>query len=227
MVKVSQMLKFKYIAAALLVCLYVPLSHANSIITNPGPGLTTTAINATTAGFDFTVGSNALLVTALGLWDQSQNGFTNTHTVGLWDNTGNLLAQVSISSGTVDPLTGAFRYVTLATPVTLNAGSTYVLGATFRNGDLDRVVSNFNGNQAAFDNGVLPGNYRQIVGVSSLAFPNSNIQPGSAVGPNAQFSQIATPDAGPGILLLGVVLGALLLAHRQIVSASRNKKSAG
>ena len=225
------MFRIKYIAATLAVCSIVPFSHANSIITNPGAGLVTTAINNTTAGFDFTVGSDSLMVTALGLWDQNRNGFTNSHTVGLWDNTGNLLAQVSISSGTSNPLTGDFRYVTLATPVTLNAGATYVLGATFRNGDLDRVISNSNGNQAAFDTAVVAGNYRQIVGLSSLAFPNSNIQPGSAVGPNAQFAPVtipvAIPDAGPGILLLGLVLGALLLVHWQIVSASRNKKSAG
>jgi hypothetical protein len=213
------MLKLKYIAVALALASVTPLCRANSIISNPGPGLVTTAINPTTAGFDFTVGSTALQVTALGLWDQNRNGFTNAHDIGLWDNSGNLLAQVSVSAGTTNQLVGDFRYVSLATPVVLNAGATYVLGATFRNADLDRVISNFSGNQATFDPSVLPGNYRQIVGSSSLLFPNQNIQPGSAVGANAIFSTV--PEGGPGILPIAFLFGALFLAHRKFASVRR------
>jgi MYXO-CTERM domain-containing protein len=213
------MFRVKHIAAVLLFCLVVPLGHANSIITNPGPGLVSSSIGTTTGGFDFTVGSASLLVSALGIWDQNQNGLTNSHTVGLWDNTGNLLAQVSTASGTVDPLTGAFRYVNLATPVTLNAGMTYVLAATYLNVDLDRVVVNINGNQAAFDPLVLAGNFRQEL-ASGLVFPDANIPPGSVVGPNALFTPVATPETGPGLLFTALVLVALFVFRRRIATTA-------
>jgi len=208
------MYKTKYLAAVLLLCCVVPFSRANTIITNPGPGTPNISIGATTAGYDFTVGSTSLSVTALGMWDQNGNGLTNSHTIGLWDISGNLLAQAIVSSGTINPLTGSFRYVTLATPVTLLAGSTYVLGATFINADLDRLIVNNGGNQASFDSAILPGSFRQVIGPTTLAFPNANIQSGSGVGPNAQFT--AVPEVGPGVLLIGLVLGALFLTHRRI-----------
>lgn len=214
------MFKIKHIAVALLFCFAVPLGRANSIITNPGPGLISSSIGYTTAGFDFTVGSASLSLTALGMWDQNRNGFTNSHTVGLWDNSGNLLAQAVISSGTVDPLSGDFRYVALAAPITLTAGMTYVLGVTYVNADLDRVIANVNGNQAAFDAAITPGNFRQKVGGSGLSFPTANIQPGSGIGPNAQFTQLAVPEAGPGVFLIALILGALFLVHRRITTTA-------
>ena len=213
------MFRVKYIAAVLLFCCVVPLGRANSIITNPGPGLVSSSIGNTTGGFDFTVGSTSLMITALGLWDQNQNGLTNSHSIGLWDNSGTLLAQVLISSGTVAPLTGAFRYVDLSAPVTLNAGMTYVLAATYLNVDLDRVVVNINGNQAAFDPLVLAGNFRQEV-ASGLVFPDANIQPGSVVGPNALFAPVATPETGPGVLFTALVLVALFVLRRRITPAA-------
>ncbi|HEY4283411.1 MAG TPA: DUF4082 domain-containing protein [Chthoniobacterales bacterium] len=212
------MFRIKYIAVAVLLSLTAPLGRANSVIADPGPGLISTAIDNTgvgvIAGFDFTV-DQTLLVTALGMWDQSQNGFTNSHHVGLWDSTGNLLAQVQISPGTVDSLSGAFRYVSLATPVTLNAGMTYILGATYINFDLDRLILNKDGKQAIFDPLIMAGNFRQTVGVANLVAPTV-VQSGSGVGPNAQF--IAVPEAGPGVLLFAVVLGALFLVHRRIAA---------
>ena len=212
------MFRFKYIAAVLLLSLAAPLSYANTIITDPGPGLVSTAIDNTgvgvIAGFDFTA-QTTLLVTELGMWDQSRNGFTNSHSVGLWDTAGNLLAQVQISAGTGDPLSGDFRFVTLATPVTLTAGMTYVLGATYKNFDLDRLILNKNGQQATFDSEITPGNFRQTVGSANLVAPTV-VQSGSGVGPNARFT--AVPETAPGILLLAGVLGALFLVHRRIAT---------
>jgi hypothetical protein len=208
------MFKINHIVVVLLCCVAIQLGHANTIITNPGPGLPTTPIGNTTAGFDFTVGSMSLMVTALGMWDQSQNGFTNAHTVGLWDISGNLLAQASLSPGTANPLIGDFRYVTLATPITLTAGMSYVLGATYVNADLDRVIVNVSGNQATFDPAITPGDFRQNVGLTGLLFPSSNIQTGSVVGPNAVFSPV--PEGGPGLVCVALTLVALILVRRRM-----------
>jgi hypothetical protein len=204
------MFRIHCLAVALLLCFAAPLARANSIITSAGTGLTQTAIGNTTAGFDFTVGSDSLLLTALGMWDQSANGFTNSHTVDLWDNAGNLLATVQIAAGTVDPLTGTFRYVTLATPILLQAGMTYVLGASYIDHDADRLIANLS-TQASFDPAVTAGNFRQTIGAGVL-FPTV-IQAGSAVGPNALFT--AVPEAGPGTALIGAVFGGLFLIARR------------
>jgi hypothetical protein len=91
--------------------------------TNPQLGST----SPITLGFDFTVHS-ALLVTHLGIFDQNANGLGASHQVGLWTNTGSLLAQVTIPSGTAATLDDSFRYLALDTSVLLNPG-VYVVGA--------------------------------------------------------------------------------------------------
>jgi hypothetical protein len=147
--KIAKLESLCAVIACLLMC-QIQDARANAIITNKGPGTDSTIGDFTTLGYDFAVGSAPLLVTSLGLWDQNQDGFTNGHTLGLWDNAGNLLATAAILPGTVDPLSGEFRYATLATSVTLMAGTTYVLGATYVDQDADHFILNVGGNQATF-----------------------------------------------------------------------------
>src|ERR1700736_2341142 len=78
--------------------------NANTILNNSGTGVVQTTSANVTIGYDFTVGSSPIQLTTLGLWDAGQDGFTDPHFVGLWDNSGNLLAKGFISAGTVDPL---------------------------------------------------------------------------------------------------------------------------
>ena len=200
----------------MLLCCSVSYGLANNIITNPGPGGTNSTDSNNTVGFDFTVGSAPLLIAALGLWDQNLDGFSDSHKVGIWDNSGNLLGSVAISAGTVNPLSGEFRYVTLLTPITLLAGTTYVLGASYPS-QVDRFVDNFEADQATFDSAVTSGNRRAIVG-SGFAFPSFNFASGSYVGPNAQFTLVsnAVPDRGPGLFVSALVLAGLIFLHRRI-----------
>lgn len=81
---------------------------------------------AGTIGFQFSVNS-AVNLTALGYWDHNSDGLFDSHEVGVWDSGGNLIASLTVPSGTAGTLLGGFRFVDLTTPVALAVGN-YVIG---------------------------------------------------------------------------------------------------
>jgi len=84
-----------------------------------------------TLGWQFTV-NTPITVTALGVFDDSQDGLVESHDVGIWNSTGALVTSGTVASGTVDPLTDQFRYVSasaLLTPGNYNIGALWVDGA--------------------------------------------------------------------------------------------------
>jgi hypothetical protein len=208
-------------------------ARANTILLDPGSSGPSLANTATTWGYDFTVGSTPLLVTALGLWDGPEDivfhgitgsigdGFSNQHTVGLWDNSGNLLAQAVMQIGTGDTLIGEFRYASVLIPtnpgpVILLPGQTYVLGASYVVYDSDPLKENLPFEQATFDPAVAPGHER--VSTASFGFPSGVAFLGSEVGPNALFTELSNsvPEGGsPLVLLLAAIAG--MLGVRRIV----------
>ncbi|WP_437664902.1 hypothetical protein [Sorangium sp. So ce1182] len=97
-----------------------PASHRTD-----GPG---------TVGILFQVGSTAMTVSALGGQDDSvsgpaADGFVGGGLqVGLWDATGTtLLASTTVLSA--DSLVGTYRYRALASPITLQPNTSYLIGA--------------------------------------------------------------------------------------------------
>jgi hypothetical protein len=88
---------------------------------------TTTTDTQLSLGFTFTVNA-PVSVSALGYFDFLMDGFATPHDVGIFDGSGTLLTEALLSSGTVNPLTGNFRYTDIA-PITLAAG-TYTIAAT-------------------------------------------------------------------------------------------------
>ena len=216
--------------------------QANAIITNSGPGILNASGSNGNVGYDFTVGSTPLMITALGLWDGPQwngdifvgsvgGGFESEHVIGLWDNSGNLLAKAVMQIGMGDTLMGEFRYASVLIPtnpgpVILSAGTTYVLGAAYIEDDPDALKINNGGNQATFDPAVSAGNVRFSSG--GFSFPGDNIGPGSFVGPNALFTLVTNgngvPEGGTTAALMLVSLTALLGMQR-VVRASATAKS--
>lgn len=98
------------------------------------PTLGTTGFNyyqgSYSLGFSFTANANAQ-VTALGFYDDLKNGLTQSHPVGIYDPQ----TQALLVSATVlptDPLSNFFHYTTLATPLNLVAGKSYVIMALVR-----------------------------------------------------------------------------------------------
>lgn len=149
------------------------------------------------------------------------DGFASEHIVGLWDNSGNLLAKATMLIGTTDTLMGEFRYSSVLTvippgPLILAANTTYVLGAAFAPHDPDLLKITL----PTFDPAVSSGNARESSG--SFAFPMDNIGTGAYVGPNAIFSLVTNgngvPESGRSIILmLSSLLG--LVGLRRVVTA--------
>lgn len=180
--------------------------------------------NNTQGGGDYSVGgafrytgSNDA-ITALGLWDQGQNGLASPHNLGLWDSVGNLLASVTIPSGTGTALIGEYRYANLSTPVSLISGAEYVLGADMNGSD---SIVNSDGNYpvgyaAGFTypaSGFGSGTYNVPGNLEPTIDPNTGFEPLALgvpyLGPNALFAPV--PEPASGLLLLvgmGLVCGA-------------------
>jgi hypothetical protein len=84
--------------------------------------------NGWTLGYQFDVAS-PISVTGLAAWFQSPTGAViQSHDIGLWDSSGNLLASGTITA--LSPQMGsAGFYFTSITPVNLGIGNGYVVGA--------------------------------------------------------------------------------------------------
>lgn len=170
-------------------------------------------------GYRFTVGATPLAVTRLGMFDAmfgtiDPQGLRESHQIGLWNSSGTLLASVTVGAGTSVPLTGAFRYVSLATQVLLNPGQTYTIAAHYTTpgttsgvspGDFLRVIWG-----TAIPNALSPlisfngGVYYSNPGASpNLQFP-TEVDPFTAyVSANAEFIAVPVP-AGISLASLGI-----------------------
>lgn len=162
-----------------------------------------------TDGYQFTVGSAPLSLLSLGVYDWSGSGLVNSHQVGLWDADGNLLSTTTITAG---PSTNGFCYSSV-TPVLLEAGQSYIMGATYVNLDVDKI-----GTSIRYDN--IPPVYNPAIfydvcryGISDadLTFPvNSEFSYVLGYfGPNAEI--VVVPEPSTSLLLSLPVF--LLLTH--------------
>ena len=190
-----------------------PVGRGNEILVGTGSGFTFSTTTSDTRGFDFTVGTAPIRVTSLGIWDNPSNdnweflrpGLNESHSVGLWSNSGSLLASVTVPSGTAASLVNEFRYVALTTPITLSAGATYILGANYSVSTNDPYRVNTGGNQAPSDPAITLNNTRySFPSNSGFTFPAGNAEPGSLVGPNAQFTIAAVPPSQPRLFSLSL-----------------------
>lgn len=77
-------------------------------------------------GFEFNVKNGPITVTDLGFYDDSANGLTQSHAVGIWNNIGTLLTSTTVSNA--DSLDGFFRYHAIS-PLVLGIGNGYTIGA--------------------------------------------------------------------------------------------------
>lgn len=109
---------FSVLAIAVL-SLGAPAVRADTAgISFTSPGTTFNNGFGFSVGFSFTA-TSAVTIDAVGYFDEGS--LQKSHTVGIYDSTGNLLASAAITGGT---LTGFFDYVSIA-PLTLTAGDTY------------------------------------------------------------------------------------------------------
>jgi len=157
-----------------------------------------------TVGWTFSVTSN-FYVTQLGVWDES--GFNpnhNSHAVGLWDNSGTLLASntVAITSPLyTSPQGTTLRFVPIQ-PVELFAGQTYRIGAEYTaNLYLDFYVDG--PGSLVPCSSIVYGGTAASVANAGLAFPTV-LNPSSQgyFGPDFMMTPVPEPNV---IILLALV----------------------
>jgi hypothetical protein len=186
---------------------------ANEVVTSV-TGLNFTGMTNLTFGYEFTVGSQPISVNALGVWDPSSGvGLNDSHDVGLWDTSGNLLTSVTVPNGNTATLSlSGFWYMPISGSVTLSANTTYVLGAKYPEWypgiDIGVVSAT-----TASDPEVTFGTARYSTSMT-FTFPNY-IVGGSLddgyFGPNMDYSTVPEPTT---CVVLGMGLLALAWAKR-------------
>jgi hypothetical protein len=158
-----------------------------------------------TDGFQFTPVAG-FTITALGVWGTA---LTNSHEVGLWGSAGDLLASEFVQSGSQ---IGGFTYQTLASPVTVSAGQTYIVAAemygdptgyeclgTCTGDAIDPLLSDVS---ARYNSG------------DTFTFPN-NSWPHIDWGANFLIQEATAPVPEPSSSgLLGGIIGFLVLSRR-------------
>ncbi|HUT35727.1 MAG TPA: DUF4082 domain-containing protein [Planctomycetota bacterium] len=119
----------KRVLAAMLAALSV-LGYTGTVLAVPAfeavpdPDYDSTNDNWS-LGFQFTT-NQPIVVSALGFYDNGQDGLVESHSVGIFDTSGSLLASAIVEPS--DPLDGLFRYH-LIDALTLPAGQDFIAAA--------------------------------------------------------------------------------------------------
>jgi hypothetical protein len=169
--------------------------------------------NNRNVGWEFTVNS-PITVTGLGFYDAGSDGLVSSHAVGIYSSTGTLLISGTVQAGTLDPLSGLFRIVTVA-PTILSVGSYVIDGLLLGNTDAwtwSPFLSPTGINGLAVDPSITVGSNGSArfncCGETALAFPvslDSSIGGNRAlfVGPNFQIAGGVPEPTTWAMMILG------------------------
>jgi MYXO-CTERM domain-containing protein len=171
------------------------------------------------AGYDITIGSSAIWVTALGYYDPGHDGLADPNAqVGIYDPVGlngTLLGSVTAGS-TASGFVGDYRFIELATPIELAANTTYRVAANVGN------VSGTSHNETPLDGIPTFGSdltintsssYSATVAGGGLARPA--LASGAPMIYLGNFEYSTTPVPEPSVAILGLLsLGGLLRRRR-------------
>lgn len=161
-------------------------------------------------GWVFTVNA-PITVTALGVFDNGDDGLSVSHAVGIFDQSSQaLLGSATVPAGG-GSLIGDFRYVDVSS-FSLAQGASYVIAMTMPSGNSDfqtidntsvATASQISFVSSAFDSG------------STLAFPTTDASFNDGMfGPNFTFTASTTPEPS-FYVVLGLGLTGLVYAVRR------------
>src|SRR5208283_1731297 len=168
------------------------------LITSPGTGDLFSG-DSVTVGNLFQVGANPLTVTSLGIFVSGTSGLSQSHSVGLWTMGDTLLAEADFSPGLNGYSQNGFQYLNLVSPVVLQPGASYILGASYPSGTTDLCYANDSLNYETWSPTVTYINSRYTADGEGFTFPEYTVGGLSYVGANAEF---AVPEPNTLILLL-------------------------
>jgi len=231
------------LAASLLS---LPAAHGDLFLTSTGPypapagnapnairgGWTPQKDYAGTVGVTFVVGASDLSVSAVGVYDGPNSAAANSagtfgdglfesHQVGIFDSAGTLLTPgVTIPAGTGATLINDFRYITLATPVTLLTGQSYTIAGQVptAGGPSSDVFRDDGPGGFQFGSGFVRNNSRAYTGPPT----NQSFEDGVFQAPNsdgagyagANFEYTVVPE--PTTVALSLLSGLGMLVLRRL-----------
>lgn len=172
-------------------------------------------------GNRFTVNRD-IWVTALGVWDEGQNGLANAYRVVVFDSVGTSLASADVAAGTTATLENGTRWANLAVPLHLTAGSEYTV-VTYRPdfADLFQWVDAANVTVAS-DINLLDDMYTGGHAGDGLTpvFPTNAEARDGIFGPNMQYA-LSAPV--PSLDEWGLVILSLLVAGAAVWQSRRRE----
>ncbi|MGO9586981.1 MAG: DUF4082 domain-containing protein [Limisphaerales bacterium] len=156
---------------------------------------------AVTSGYAFSFNQD-VLISAVGIFDSGDNGLTTTNQLGIWTDSGSLLASKLFDSTVSPVLDSHFRWLSLDTPLLLSANTAYRVG----------TYGTEPGLQGAVGPASLSSNVTFIAEVGSssgsFTFPQSSTQRTSGaayIGPNLRYTVIpklqVTQSIGSGFII--------------------------
>lgn len=208
-------MKVAHRIAALMLA--VPLAAvASPALTGWTGGLAATAGSNQLYGWTFHV-NNAVMVSALGVYDLDSDGLSQAHDVGVYRMSDHsLLASATVPSGSSGTLDAGFRYTGLSGMLNL-AVDDYVIVMTMQAGSPDRQY--IMANSVTTDPDITWIN-SAFGGGNSLGYP-SMIGPYAKgmFGPNMELERSTQPQSVPepttGLLMAGGILAWLTARRRR------------
>ena len=167
-----------------------------------------------TIGYEFITRDIEPLVTHLGYWDEDEDGLPSEVIVGLFSSQGDLLRNVTLSSGTGASLVDGFRYVGLDSPLMLSAGTRYILGAYIQPGTSYSAGDTIEGVHFTTSPGFDVSEERaSMAGQLDLNFPDEVYDQNEAfIGPNLQY--VVVPEVSSSLLALAGLVSLGLIRRR-------------
>lgn len=175
---------------------------------------TVTSKSNATLGYAFRVGPDPVNILKMGIWDQGANGLVESHEMGIWNTSGDLLASVTVPQGTAGELGGNFRYVDVLGGLMLDADTVYIIAAKYYN--VDNSDAFFMGSAtrgAGIDWDASRDRYS--IESDSFLFPDSTSEGSAYIGPNFEYAivPVVVPEPDTLFLLVGGA-GLLVLLRR-------------
>ena len=176
---------------------------------------TVTSKSNATLGYAFRVGPDPVNILKMGIWDQGANGLVESHEMGIWNTSGELLASVTVPQGTAGALDSNFRYVDVLGGLMLDADTVYVIAAKYYN--VDNSDAFFMGSatrSAGIDWDV--SRDRFSIESDTFLFPDSTSDGSAYIGPNFEYAivPVVVPEPDTLFLLVGGA-GLLVLLRRR------------
>ncbi len=124
-----------------------------------------------TIGWEFTVGDEDVVVTALSFYDEGLDGLAASHPVGIYEAaTEALVVSTTVPAGSVAPLDGQFRYVGVP-ETTLSAQTTYRIAGYRPTGIIENIV--YNVSDFSVSASIMAGAAYYKNGTDGLAYPDA------------------------------------------------------